>query len=228
MWKKMSSYTKFQKSPYIPWEWENPVPTPSPTRSLTLSPRWQILAALPSPVAYRGSTHWGGGTSGVMSQNIWGTIFARERSDRALGGGCPPPMVRSFILFRLENVQSGEYLRRKFRLDDMYYISKLVWNWILFWRASAPKPPPPPVRQWGAPSGNVCVFTSVASFLVLGGGGKTPKYTDKMYIIILREQAKRASASETYIFRTKNTSVYIYNQCIFLDLWYGAINDITL
>ena len=85
----------------------------------------------------------GGGTSGVMSQNIWGTIFARERSDRALGGGCPPPMVRSFILFRLENVQSGEYLRRKFRLDDMYYISKLVWNWILFWRASAPKPPPP-------------------------------------------------------------------------------------
>ena len=64
-------------------------------------------------------------------------------------------------------------------------------------------PPPPPVRQWGAPSGNVCVVTSVASFLVLGGGGKTPKCTDKMYIIILRERAKRASASETYIFRTQ-------------------------
>ena len=30
--------------------------------------------------------------------------------------------VGSFLHFRLENVQSGAYLRRKFRLDDMYYI----------------------------------------------------------------------------------------------------------
>ena len=62
--------------------------------------------------------------SGVMSQNIWGgTIFARERSDQA-GGGVPPPTVGSFLIFRLENVQSGAYLhvRRKFRLDDMLYI----------------------------------------------------------------------------------------------------------
>ena len=51
-----------------------------------------------------------------MSQNIWGAIFARERSDRAGEG------VGSFFIFRLENVQSGAYLRRKFRLDDMYYI----------------------------------------------------------------------------------------------------------
>ena len=62
------------------------------------------------PVAYRGSTHWGGGgggapSSGVMSQNIWGAIF---------------------FIFRLENVQSGAYLRRKFRLDDMYYMGKRV------------------------------------------------------------------------------------------------------
>ena len=42
-----------------------------------------------------------------------GTIFARERSDR-VGGGCvPPPTVGSFFIFRLENVQSGAYLRRK-------------------------------------------------------------------------------------------------------------------
>ena len=34
----------------------------------------------------------------------------------------PPPTVGSFFIFRLENVQSGAYLRRKFRLDDMYYI----------------------------------------------------------------------------------------------------------
>ena len=56
-----------------------------------------------------------------MSQNIWGggTIFARERSDRA-GGGCGRGV--SFFIFRLENVQSGTYLRRKFRLDDMYYM----------------------------------------------------------------------------------------------------------
>ena len=72
-----------------------------------------------------------------MSQNIWGggggTIFARERSDEARGsvatargrvweGGVPPPTVRSFFIFRIENVQSGAYLRRKFRLDDMCYI----------------------------------------------------------------------------------------------------------
>ena len=37
-------------------------------------------------------------------------------------GGFPPPTVGSFFIFRLENVQSGAYLRRKFRLDDMYYI----------------------------------------------------------------------------------------------------------
>ena len=59
-------------------------------------------------------------------------------------------------------------------------------------------------------------ITSVASFLVLGGGGgKTPKCTDKNNICIY---IARASASETYIFRTQNTSVYnvIYNQCGFL------------
>ena len=55
--------------------------------------------------------------------------------------------------------------------------------------------------------------SSVASFLVLGGGGKTPKCTDtNIYVLILRERAKRASASETYVFRTQNTSAYIYIQ----------------
>ena len=68
-----------------------------------------------------------------MSQNIGGAIFARERSDRAgervWEGGVPPPTVGSFFIFGLENVQSGAYLKRKFRLDDMYYMGKLVWNW---------------------------------------------------------------------------------------------------
>ena len=41
-------------------------------------------------------------------------------------GGVPPATVGSFFIFRLENVQSGAYLRRKFRLDDMYYMGKRV------------------------------------------------------------------------------------------------------
>ena len=66
---------------------------------------------------------------------LGGTIFARERSDQARGSvatergegvGVPPPTVGSFFIFRLENVQSGAYLRRKFRRDDMYYMGKRV------------------------------------------------------------------------------------------------------
>ena len=51
-----------------------------------------------------------------------------ERSDQARvwEGGVPPPTLGSFFNFRLENVQSGAYLRRKFRLDDMYYMGKRV------------------------------------------------------------------------------------------------------
>ena len=64
---------------------------------------------------------------------------------------------------------------------------------------------------------NICVIhsfwsSSVASFLVLGGGGKTPICTDKnniIYVPILRERAKRASASETYF----QDSKYICIQC---------------
>ena len=60
-----------------------------------------------------------------MSQNIWGgTIFARERSDQARGSVATERgegvAVGSFFIFRLEKVQSRAYLRRKFRLDDMW------------------------------------------------------------------------------------------------------------
>ena len=73
-----------------------------------------------------------------MSQNNWGghnlcegakRPSPRERSDRrgeGVGGGVPPPTLGSFFIFRLENVQSGAYQRRKFRLDDMYYMGKRV------------------------------------------------------------------------------------------------------
>ena len=45
-----------------------------------------------------------------------------------VGGGVPPPTVGSFLIFRLENVQSGAYLRRKFRLDDTNINKSLVWK----------------------------------------------------------------------------------------------------
>ena len=47
----------------------------------------------------------------------------RERSDRAGDRGCGRG---SFFIFRLENVQFGAYLRRKFGLNDMYYMGKRV------------------------------------------------------------------------------------------------------
>ena len=74
-----------------------------------------------------------------MSQNIWGHNLCegakrpspRERSDRAggecgRGWGCPPSHGRELFHFSTWNVQSGAYLRRKFRLDDMYYMGKRV------------------------------------------------------------------------------------------------------
>ena len=77
----------------------------------------------------------------------------------------------------------------------------------------------------GAPSGKVCVVTSVASFLVWGGGeggGARPPNVPTKNIHI-------ASASETYIFRTQNTSAYIIQSMHFpLLMVYGAINDIIL
>ena len=52
--------------------------------------------------------------------------------------------------------------------------------------------------------------SSVASFLLLGGGGKTPKCND-------RGKMCASEASERLrnicIFRSQNTSAYIYNQC---------------
>ena len=64
--------------------------------------------------------------------------------------GVPPPTVGSFLIFRLELLQSGAYLRRKFRLDDMYYIIitfmelKISHGLILLGGGGASAPPPPP------------------------------------------------------------------------------------
>ena len=62
--------------------------------------------------------------------------------------------------------------------------------------------------------------TIVASFLVWGGGGgKTPKCTDRKKCNLYA----RASASETYIFRSPNTSAHHYNQCSSLYITYGMV-----
>ena len=66
--------------------------------------------------------NWGGG--GAQYLQARGSV-ATERGE-GVGGGVPLPTLGSFLIFRLENVQSGAYLRRKFRLDDMYYMAKRV------------------------------------------------------------------------------------------------------
>ena len=58
----------------------------------------------------------------------------------------------SFLIFRLENVQSGAYLRRKFRRDDMHYMVSVygIENkpWFNFMGGGGGKRPKPlPVRQ---------------------------------------------------------------------------------
>ena len=57
---------------------------------------------------------------------------------------------------------------------------KISHGLILFGE-QAPPSPPPPTSTPVAPSGKVCVVTSVASFLVLGGGQEN--------VHILRERA---------------------------------------
>ena len=75
--------------------------------------------------------------------------------------------------------------------------------------------------------GYLLVFSSVASFLLLGGGGggKTPKCTDRtknhVYVFYMRERAKRASASEIYVFSGLKIHLHSYTTMH----WYGTIND---
>ena len=74
----------------------------------------------------------------------------------------------------------------------------------------------------GAPSGKVCVVTSVASFLVWGGEARPPNVPTKMYIYCASERLRNI------YFQDSKYICLLYNQCIFLYLWYGAINDIIL
>ena len=72
----------------------------------------------------------------------------------------------------------------------------------------------------GGPLNMYCIISSsVASFLLWGGGGgKTPKCTDrKKQSCIYNLYARASEASEHLrnicIFRYQNTFAYIYNQC---------------
>ena len=64
---------------------------------------------------------------------------------------------------------------------------------------------------------------SVASFLVLGGGGgKTPKFTERKQNNVYEYAPASERLRNIYIFRSHNTSVYIYNQCsslLLLVVW---------
>ena len=55
----------------------------------------------------------------------------------------PPPTVGSFFIFRLENVQSGAYLRRQFRLDDICMELKIRHGLSLLGAQAPPSTPPP-------------------------------------------------------------------------------------
>ena len=70
----------------------------------------------------------------------------------------------------------------------------------------------------------------LASFLGIGGGGgQAPQmYRQKTIVTYMRERAKPASASKTYIFRSQNTSAYIYtiNAVPFYYLWHGAYTTV--
>ena len=128
------------------------------------------------------------GGSGVMSQNIWGGRNLCEgakwpsprKPNDQVGGGVLPPTVGSFFIFRLENVQSGAYLRRKFWLifiNHLYGIENKPW-FIFTWGGGMPPkpPPPPPVRQclvgncprWGVVVEPLCYSISfpLPSFLL--------------------------------------------------------------
>ena len=78
------------------------------------------------------SGHTSEGNFDLTTCTIWVSLYGIENKPwfNFIWGarGVPPPTVGSFFIFRLENVQSGAYLRRKFRLDDMYYMGELVWN----------------------------------------------------------------------------------------------------
>ena len=104
------------------------------------------------------------GGSGLMSQNIWGAqslpgSVATERGE-VVGGG----VGRELFHFRLENVQSGAYLRRKFRLDDMYIIiitcmELEISHGLILFGGQAPPPPSTstPVLGGGGHSAHILV-----------------------------------------------------------------------
>ena len=79
-------------------------------------------------------------------------------------------------------------------INHLYGIENKPWfNFIWGGGGKRPKPPPPPppTSTPVAPSGKVCVVTSVASFLVWGG--QDPQmYRQKVFIYCASERSERA------------------------------------
>ena len=67
--------------------------------------------------------HWG-----ATAPRIDASAEGGGGGGEGVGRGVPPPTVGRFFTFRLGNVQSGAYLRRKFRLDDTNINKLLVWK----------------------------------------------------------------------------------------------------
>ena len=72
--------------------------------------------------------------------------------------------------------------------------------------------------------------SSVASFLVLGGGGQDPEMYRQKYICTYIARASEANERlrNIYFHDSKYIFIVIYNAVSFNYLWYGTINDIIL
>ena len=109
-----------------PW-WPKNVWVQSRTNRCRLCPYCRYLTEQQQPKAFEWN-QWRNEPKHLGGHNLCEGAkrpSPRERGE-GVGGGCPPPTVGSFFIFRLENVQSGAYLRRKFRLDDMCYMGTRV------------------------------------------------------------------------------------------------------
>ena len=101
---------------------------------------------------------WCGVGSGVMSQNIGGGGAQSLRGSVATERGEGVSHDRELFIFRLEYVQSGAYLRRKFRrifINHLYGIENKPWFNFIWGGGGGGKPPPPPPHQYA--SGSRCL-----------------------------------------------------------------------
>ena len=66
-------------------------------------------------------------------------------------------------------------------------------------------------------------ISSFESGFLVREGQDPQMYRQIQIVTYMRERAKRASASEPYIFRSQNTSAHTINAVPFYYLWHGAV-----